>query len=344
MSRPSDEPQVSVIVPTHQRCATLRRALVALSHQTVPAEAFEVIVAVDGSTDGTVEMLAVFEAPFSLRIVVGPQRGRAAARNAALEESRGEILILIDDDMQVVPQFVERHRAHHPDGSRFCVLGAVPIKVNGESSRAARYAQAKFDDHLQRLGDPEHLELPRSFYSGNTSLRAAVLREVGGFDESFTAYGNEDVELSLRLRAAGVSLRYDPDALAHQEYGKDLKALLDDAFGMGFTETLLARKHPDVFAESRLATPNDHSRPWLATRAILLGMARRWPRSRSLVFAFGEVLERLGLWRQPLFYRALRDYAFWAGVDAEIGDRDSGELKRLATELDRGPIDLLLHR
>ena len=344
MSPPADIPQVSLIVPTHQRRVALGRALASLFDQTAPPDAFEVIVSVDGSNDGTAEMLAGFDAPFSLRSVVGPQRGRAAARNAALEEAGGEILILIDDDMEVVPEFVERHRAHHPEGSLICVLGAVPIKVGGASSRAARYAQAKFDDHLQRLVDPDHLELPRSFYSGNTSLRAEVLREVGGFDESFTAYGNEDVELSLRLRAAGVRLRYDPEALAYQEYGKDLTELLEDAFGMGFTETLLARKHPDVFAESRLATPNDHSRAWLASRAILLRLTRRLPRTRSLVSAFGSALERLGLWRQPLFYRALRDYAFWAGVDAELGDHDSGDLERLAAQLDRGPIDLLLHR
>jgi glycosyltransferase involved in cell wall biosynthesis len=341
---PADTTRVSVIVPTHQRYAALRRLLESLTEQTVPAGSFEVIVSVDGSTDGTVEMLAGFEAPFPLRTLAWPQRGRAAARNAAVDEARGEIVILVDDDMQVVPEFVERHLAHHPPGSRLCVLGAVPIEVNGASTRAARYAQAKFDDHLERLADPAHLELPQSFYTGNTSLRAEVLREVGGFDEAFTRYGNEDVELSLRLRAAGVSLRYDPRALARQEYGKDLTGLLRDAIAIGSTETLLARKHPDVIAALGLANPNDHSRPWLAARAILLSLTRRWARTSSLVFGFAAILERLGLWRQPLFYRALRDYAFWVGADAEIGDGDSSELKRLAAELHRGPIDLLLHR
>lgn len=290
-------------------------------------------------------MLVSFVAPFPLRALARPHRGRAAALNAAVDEARGEVLILLDDDMQVVPDFVERHRAHHPPGSRFCVLGAVPIEVNRTSTRAARYAKAKFDDHLERLADPAHLELPHSFYSGNTSLRAEVLREVGGFDESFTRYGNEDVELSLRLRAAGISLRYDPQALARQEYGKDLTRLLRDTIGAGATETLLARKHPDAFPMLLgLANPNDHSRLWLAARALLLRLTRRWARTSSLVFGTAAILERLGFWRQPLLYRALRDYAFWVGADAEIGDGDSSELKRLAAELHRGPIDLLLHR
>jgi len=64
----------------------------------------------------------------------------------------------------------------------------------------------------------------------------------------------------------------------------------------------------------------------------------------TAAFALAALLERLGLWRQPLFYRAALDYAFWAGVDAELRDStDEGELARLAAELHRGPIDLLLH-
>jgi GT2 family glycosyltransferase len=340
---PAGDKRVSVIIPTHQRCASLQRLLDSLTAQTVPPASFEVIVSVDGSTDGTVEMLAGYEAPFALRTLEGPRRGSATARNAAVREARGEVLILLDDDMHVVPEFVERHLAHHPPGSRLSVIGAAPIELSPASPRAARYAQAKFDDHLDRLADPAHLDLPQSFYSGNMSIRAEVFREVGGFDESFTRYGNEDVELSLRLRAAGVGLRYDPHALARQEYGKDLAGLLRDSIGIGSTETVLARKHPGTLAVLGLARPNDHSRPWLAARAILLGLTRRWPRTSSLVFRLGSILERLGLWRQPLFYRALRDYAFWVGAGAEIGDGDSSELRRLAAELHRGPIDLLLH-
>jgi hypothetical protein len=53
----------------------------------------------------------------------------------------------------------------------------------------------------------------------------------------------------------------------------------------------------------------------------------------------------LGLWRSPLFYRAVLDYAFWAGVDRELRESTcEGDLERLARELRRGPIDLLLHR
>jgi GT2 family glycosyltransferase len=240
---------------------------------------------------------------------------------------------------------VERHRRHHLRGSRVCALGAVPVELGPDSPRAARYVKEKFDLHLARLTDSRHLALPRSFYTGNASLRTEVMRGVEGFDESFGLYGNEDVELALRLRSAGVELVYDPDALARQEYGKNMAGLQRDTLAKGHTTVQLARRHPEVFGDLRLAAPDDSSRPWLALRSILLWATRRLPATATAVFAAGSLLERLGFWRSPLFYRAALDYAFWAGVQAALNEtNDQGELTRLAGELRRGPIDLLLHR
>jgi GT2 family glycosyltransferase len=256
----------------------------------------------------------------------------------------GEILIILDDDMQVIPEFVERHRAHHPPGSRLCVIGAAPIELDGASPRAAHYIQARFNNHLDNLAEPGHSFMPREFYSGNASLRTEAMREVDGFDESFTAYGNEDVDLSLRLQAVGVKLRYDPDALARQEYDKGLIALAGDTFEKGHTAVLVARAHPSVFRALRLSSPRENSRPWLVARSALLAVTRRWRGITEAVFRFAALLERVGLWRQPLFYRATLDYAFWAGVDAELSKTaNEGELDHLAAELHRGPIDLFLH-
>ena len=338
-------PEVSVLIPTHQRRRALRTVLESLAHQTVEPSAYEVVVATDACSDGTQEMINTLEVPYELRRVEPQGRGRSAAVNAALSAAQGEVAIVLDDDMRVVPAFVERHRAHHPPGSRRCVLGAVPVELDEGSTHAARYVKDKFDRHLARLSDPEHLALPRSFFTGNASLRVEVLSEVGGFDESFGIYGNEDVELSLRLRKAGVELGYDPDALAYQEYGKDLGGLQRDTLAKGRTTVLLARSHPEVFGDLRLADPYDASGPWLAVRALLLWLTRRLPATAAVVFALFSLLERAGLWRFPLFYRPVLDYAFWAGVDAALRESDDGgDLSNLSRELKRGPIDLLLHR
>lgn len=338
-------PGVSVVIPSHQRREPLRRALQAFCEQTAAVESFEVIVSIDGSSDGSEEMARSFDAPYELRVTTGPARGRAAACNSAIELAGGEVLIVLDDDMQPAPGFIERHLAHHPPGSRLCVMGAVPIELDASSPHAARYTREKFNAHLAQLAEPGHVFVPRDFYSGNASLRTEEMRAVGGFSESFTVYGNEDVDLSLRLQTAGVELRYDAEALAQQEYDKDLSALARDTVAKGGTTVQLARSHPEVFGQLRLASPWDGSRPWLVTRSILLWLTRQIEAVRRIVLWKAVLLERLGLWRQPLFYRAVLDYAFWAGVEGELRESSpEGELKRLAGELHRGPIDLLLHR
>jgi len=338
-------PAVSVLIPSHQRREALRRVLLSLAEQSADASAYEVVVSIDGSTDGSEEMAASLEVPYELQIAAGPARGRAAACNTGLALARGEVLIVLDDDMRAGEGFVERHRSHHPPGSRRCVVGAAPIELDAASPHAARHAQGKFNEHLERLARPGHEFTARDFYSGNASLRTEVLREAGGFSESFAVYGNEDVDLSLRLRERGVEIRYDPEALAVQSYDKDLRALAADTSQKGHTATILARAHPSAFGELKLANPWDGSRPWLAKRSVLLWLTRRLPSVRQATIATAALLERAGLWRSPLFYRAVLDYAFWAGVDAALRESTpEGDLERLARELRRGPIDLLLHR
>lgn len=344
----SDAPMVSVVIPTHQRREALRRALRSLAGQTVPPEDFEVVVAVDGSTDGTWELLQSVDTPYALVAVAGPGRGRAAACNAAIARARGPVVIVLDDDMRVVPRFVAAHAVHHPPGSRCCVLGPVPVALDGSSPLAARHVQRRFAEHMERLARPGHVFVPRDFYSGNASLRREVLEEVGGFDERFTAYGNEDVELSLRLRQAGVTLRFDPEPVAHQEYGKGLRALARDTVAKGGTTVMLATAHPEVFGALRLAAPSDGSRAWLAARAGLLRLVRGRPRVAGGLFTAAAGLERAGLWRRPLFYRAVLDLAFWAGADAALpfpspSAAAADGLPALAAELHRGPVDRLLH-
>jgi len=204
---------------------------------------------------------------------------------------------------------------------------------------------SKFNEHLQRLSEPNHLFAPRDFYSGNASLRTEILHEIGGYDESFTVYGNEDVDLSLRLQRAGVELAYDAGALAHQEFDKQLQAVLRDNLEKGHTAVALARLHPEVFDQLRLARPWDGSRQWLSLRALLFVLGRRLRWLPRALFAALCGLERLGAGRQPAFYRMALDYAFWAGVGEAVGESEGeASLQRLFRDLHRGPIDLLLQR
>src|SRR5947209_498379 len=111
--RAADDPTVSVIVPTYNRRTRLGRLLAALDRQHRSGVRFEVVIAVDGATDGTAEMLAGLRPSFPLEVIKLAQGGPAAARNAAIAAATGEVLLFLDDD--VVPQdgLFERHLAVH---------------------------------------------------------------------------------------------------------------------------------------------------------------------------------------------------------------------------------------
>jgi GT2 family glycosyltransferase len=338
-------PLVSVVIPTHQRRDLLQRALVALTRQDLPAHGFEVVVAVDRSTDGTEEMLDSLQTPYLLRRVRAAARGRAAACNAAIVAASGQIIVILDDDMEATPGLLWNHCRNHPQGSRRCVVGAVPVRLDPASSPVATYVARKFAEHLDTIGRPGHEFRLRDFYSGNASIRRPLLLEVGMFDEQFTLYGNEDLELSVRLRELGVEIRFSPEAAAEQRYTKSLAEVAQDAYAKGRTAVQLATTHPAAFEGLQLAEYGSVSPRWSRARAALLSLTRRRVLGIRRILPFMLALELLPKVDATLFYRFVLDFFYWAGVDAALADRTpNGRLALLAADLRRGPFGLLLHR
>jgi GT2 family glycosyltransferase len=312
--------QLSAVIPTYQRCAMLERALWALAEQTLPADAYEVVVAINGSDDGTCEMLARLSTPYRLRSLWQPNRGRAAACNAGIAAARGAIVVLLDDDMEPSPGMLDAHRRAHAAESRLGVLGAVPIALGPSSSPVVEYIGRKFNRHLETLSAPGHRLKPRDFYTGNFSIRREVLLEVGGFDEAFTMYGNEDVELWVRLARAGVQIVYSPEAWAQQHYTKTFAQLARDNIAKGQTAVLVAVKHPECVADLKLSTYQQASWKWRALRAILLRASERWPRTPDRVSGFVEWLQRRNPRGLQRYFALSLDYFYWVG--ARIAERD----------------------
>jgi GT2 family glycosyltransferase len=307
-------PVASVVIPTHQRKESLLRALASLDAQTIPCERYEVVVVVDGSDDGSRESAEALATGYSLRVLWQPNRGRAAACNAGLAASRGDVIVLLDDDMTATPELLAAHLRVHERDARVAVIGAAPVRVDSEMPAHALYVGGKFNRHLEHLAAAGRPLALRDFYSGNLSIGRDVLGDVGAFDERFTAYGNEDLELSIRLTAAGVRLVYEPAAVAWQSYDKSFAALARDNVAKGRTAVLLARLHPEARAQLKLGT---FARDPIARRAVvrgLLALTRLAPRTREAVVA---LVGRLGDRRWPgvqRLYPFVLDYLYWCGV------------------------------
>lgn len=132
-------PEVSVVMPTYNKSAWLRRTLSAWRHQRF--DDYEIVLVDDGSTDGTCDVVAEFEGVLPIRFLTGQHRGRSAARNWAIAAARGATVVFTDDDRIVSPNFLAEHvRAgvHHD-----VVIGwqrGVVVELRGDVALSPRLA------------------------------------------------------------------------------------------------------------------------------------------------------------------------------------------------------------
>jgi GT2 family glycosyltransferase len=314
MTAPAPSYRVSVVIPTRGRRASLLRALAALGKQTLPAPEYEVIVSVDGSDDGTAEAARALETPYALTVLERRRSGRAAACNAGIEAASGEVVVLLDDDMEGSPALLAAHLEAHETPRARAVVGAVPVLVPPGADPFVRYTAEGFAERLARMGRADHRMSFRDTYTGNFSCKRDVLRAVGGFDEAFALYGHEDYELALRLEAAGVELVYEAAALAHQHYEKTFAEFAHDGVARGQTAVLFAAKHPKIAGRLRLAEFYDVDWKWRVVRGALLGLDRVTDRGPAWVVRVMRRLEQRRPTRLHQFYRLAIDYLFWHGA------------------------------
>jgi GT2 family glycosyltransferase len=149
--------------------------------------------------------------PFEVAVLEHADRanhGRAAARNLALPHLRSEVVLLLDSDMRLAPEAIERHLAVLARPGVVSV-GDV-VYENAATNVWACYLATRGKNKYA----PASRIRPLDFATGNTALRSADLLAVGGFDEGFTGYGGEDTDLGLRLAERGLSFVFNAEAFA----------------------------------------------------------------------------------------------------------------------------------
>ena len=146
--------RLSVVVPTFNRRSILQRTIPALLKQRDVGAEFEVIVVVDGSTDGTLALLNEMGSAPRLRIIAQKNRGLAAARNRGAAAARGEIILFLDDDMMAGPDLAAVHVAEHGTASDMVVLGALGLAEGLRRSFLKEGVEAWSRDMERRLSAP----------------------------------------------------------------------------------------------------------------------------------------------------------------------------------------------
>ncbi len=189
-------PLVSVVIPAHNAERFLGEAIESVLAQTYSP--VETIVVDDGSTDATV---TIAERCDGVKLLRRENRGAAAARNAGVAASRGEILAFLDADDAFLPHKLAFQTSELcARDSACCVLASQELVVE-EGAELPFGAPGTEDFALP----PELLEEEFPYiYTMSMVLTRALFEELGGFDERLSY--TEDVDFLFRLMEAGIEI------------------------------------------------------------------------------------------------------------------------------------------
>jgi|DewCreStandDraft_2_1066082.scaffolds.fasta_scaffold01424_10 glycosyltransferase involved in cell wall biosynthesis len=196
--------ELSVIVPAYNRARLIGHCLAALSQQTLGKGHYEVLVVDDASTDETPVIVGTFASSAPCRICYlrrEERGGPGAARNTGILHAQGWLVVFVDSDVVVTPGFLQEHlRLHQTEEG---IVGRGPVisvpNLNGQPPKR-----------------PGLIDLSTNFLdTANASVRKDHLLAAGLFDEGFSFYGWEDLDLGIRLRRLGLRKRVSPQAIAY---------------------------------------------------------------------------------------------------------------------------------
>lgn len=224
-------PFFSVIIPTFNRKDTLRETLVSLAGQEAFPGTFEVIVVVDGSTDGTGDMLRALVLPYPLRIVEQENGGASRARNAGAAVAGGEYLALTEDDVLPASDWLARAYILLMMQNIDIIEGRTEYQGTGGSVR-------RFEPPGIASFIPCNLFIRRSCFMASGGYEGAF------FDRRAGLYFREDADLGFRLLDMGFSMYIASDVrVTHPQQFSTLRAALRHARRYQF-DPLLFKRHP----------------------------------------------------------------------------------------------------
>jgi len=210
-----NSPLISIVIPNHNGAGYLENCLRSLLAQTYPR--MEIVVVDNASGDQSVET-AHATAPRAVVLRQGRNLGFAGGANAGIQASTGDWVAILNNDTEVAANWLSECESaiqRHPDAA------FLACRILDFRDRSRLYSAGDcflrcglgYRRGQDRLDGAEYRRECETFSaSGCAALyRGPVLREAGGYDERYFAY-LEDVDLGLRLRAAGHSGYYVPGA------------------------------------------------------------------------------------------------------------------------------------
>lgn len=242
-------PSVSVVICTRNRVDVLRNCLISLREQTM--KAFEVIVVDNAPSDRATESL-VKEFP-EVNYILESRPGLDYARNTGARNATGDIVAYTDDDVELRPNWVEEISASFARYKSDALTGLI---IAASLSTLAQYRferywtfnrgyiPQQYDSTFFNKHLPKGVPVWEIGAGANMAFKRNVFDKIGYFDERLDAGASGcsgDSEIWYRILAAGLSIRYEPKAIAFHHHRADMKGYQRQIFNYmrGFTSAIL---------------------------------------------------------------------------------------------------------
>jgi GT2 family glycosyltransferase len=255
-------PLLSVIIPTRNRVKSLKLLLESLAEPArIGIPETEIIVVDNGSTDETHGWLdAQREQNQSGRLMIldEPRPGKSNALNRALSVARGEIFMVLDDDVVIESNCLVKHAEAHGATQFAAIQGRILAGKDFVGNPADANRLREYNIPLIDYG--EEIVAIRGLTGTNMSFKRVVFEKVGFFDPRLgpgAAGFSEDTEYSIRIRKAGFKIGYTPHAIVYHElnpsrYGRGYNRAVEYRKGVSRSvyrrDSVLTKVLPDLFA------------------------------------------------------------------------------------------------
>ena len=213
--------KVSIVIPTYNKLMRLRLTLKSLEPQV--DKDVEVIVVFDGCDKEVIEDFHKLTFSYKpIEIINEKNIGRARARNEGIKAATGEIVIFLDDDRLVNPEYIKAHRRLHEKGYGVVLGMRNQLFMKDDDIRKFYDDPSGLCEYCEKYGEIENYVFPKgsksrfrwlNFFTGNVSVDRQALLDAGCFDDAFQGWGHEDVDLGIRLYLNGQKFGYSGRAI-----------------------------------------------------------------------------------------------------------------------------------
>jgi GT2 family glycosyltransferase len=208
---------ISIVIPNYNGKHLLKEylpyAIQAINNTGTP---YEIIVVDDCSTDDSVKLIQT-DFPQVKLILNHQNRGFSYTCNVGIEASQYELIFLLNSDVKLTPDYFERQWKYFSMPDTFGVMGRI-IDMEGDhiqdAARMPKFNGLKLKTSYFFYSNDTGDRLYTMYLSGaNALIDAEKLKELGGFDEIFSPFYSEDMELSIRAWRLNWKCYYEHNAV-----------------------------------------------------------------------------------------------------------------------------------